>query len=113
MTASEVQHTEQKETTKTNSAAPLLSIGEKTDHNTNVQPKDTFATTEEEWKYPWPTDFKLSEHYIDDIPTLKVCVIGAGLAGITAGVLLAVKVPGMFLFPTLEGLILTMCQELN
>ncbi|CZT25729.1 related to monooxigenase [Ramularia collo-cygni] len=49
----------------------------------------------EEWIYPWPTNFHLSEHYIDDILSLKVCVIGAGLAGITAGVMLPAKVPGI------------------
>ncbi|SMY20886.1 unnamed protein product [Zymoseptoria tritici ST99CH_1A5] len=53
------------------------------------------GATDKTWTYPHPTDFKLSEHYIDDVQKLKVCIIGAGLAGITAGVLLPVKVPGI------------------
>lgn len=39
--------------------------------------------------------FELEEHPIDEAPPLKVVVIGAGLAGITAGILLPAKVPGI------------------
>lgn len=49
----------------------------------------------DDWVYPHPTDFKLSEHYIDDVKPLKAAVIGSGLSGITAGVLLPAKVPGL------------------
>lgn len=54
----------------------------------DTEPKD-------DWVYPWLTDFKISEHPIDEIRKLKVVVIGAGLAGITAGALLPAKVPGI------------------
>ncbi|KAH0287853.1 FAD/NAD(P)-binding domain-containing protein [Aureobasidium namibiae CBS 147.97] len=50
---------------------------------------------EEDWVYPYPTDFVLGDHPIDDVRELKVAVIGAGLAGITAGALLPAKVPGI------------------
>ncbi|KAF3009576.1 hypothetical protein E8E13_006033 [Curvularia kusanoi] len=36
-----------------------------------------------------------ANHHIDDIRPLKVAVIGAGLAGINAGILLPAKVPGI------------------
>ncbi|KAL3482110.1 hypothetical protein BJX99DRAFT_268504 [Aspergillus californicus] len=39
--------------------------------------------------------FQIEEHPIDDVRPIKVGVIGAGLAGITAGVLLPVKLPGL------------------
>lgn len=48
-----------------------------------------------DWIYPHPTDFKLTEAPIDEIRELKVAVIGAGLTGITAGILLPAKVPGI------------------
>lgn len=53
------------------------------------------ARPKDEWVYPWPTNFKISEHPIDEVRRLKVAVIGAGLAGITAGALLPAKVPGI------------------
>lgn len=69
-------------------------INEKANLTNGVLSDDLQSEVDGEWTYPWPTDFKLSEHYIDDVPALKVCVIGAGLAGITAGALLPAKVPG-------------------
>ena len=48
-----------------------------------------------DWVYPHPTDFKLTEVPIDEIRELKVAVIGCGLSGITAGILLPAKVPGI------------------
>jgi hypothetical protein len=39
--------------------------------------------------------FEIEEHPIDEIPEISVAVIGAGLSGITAGVILPVKVPGI------------------
>lgn len=39
--------------------------------------------------------FELEEHTIDEIPEVSVAVIGAGIGGITAGVLLPAKVPGI------------------
>jgi len=37
--------------------------------------------------------FELETHGIDEVRSLRVVVIGAGLAGITAGILLPIKVP--------------------
>ncbi|KAL2814123.1 hypothetical protein BJX63DRAFT_431525 [Aspergillus granulosus] len=39
--------------------------------------------------------FQLEEHPIDEVRSIKVGVIGAGLSGITAGVLLPAKLPGL------------------
>lgn len=39
--------------------------------------------------------FELEEHPIDEFRDIKVGVLGAGLAGITAGVLLPAKLPGL------------------
>lgn len=45
---------------------------------------------------PYPTsDFKLEDRPLDDIRTLRVAVVGAGLSGVLAGILLPVKVPGI------------------
>lgn len=38
---------------------------------------------------------ELEDHAIDEYPNIKVIVVGAGPAGITAGVLLTHKVPGL------------------
>ncbi|THY00783.1 FAD/NAD(P)-binding domain-containing protein [Aureobasidium pullulans] len=64
------------------------------DSTKNTDPAGRHVS-EDDWVYPYPTDFKLSEHPIDDIRKLKVAVIGAGLAGVTAGALLPAKVPGI------------------
>lgn len=50
---------------------------------------------EPESTYPYPTDFKIREHPIDHHRELKVAVIGGGLSGITAGILLPKKVPNI------------------
>ncbi|KAJ9606722.1 hypothetical protein H2200_008731 [Cladophialophora chaetospira] len=42
--------------------------------------------------YP-KSDLQLPDHHIDDMRSLRVVVIGAGLAGVLAGILLPVKVP--------------------
>lgn len=39
--------------------------------------------------------FEIEEHPIDQVRPIKVGVIGAGLAGITAGILFPAKVPGV------------------
>lgn len=39
--------------------------------------------------------FELEEHPIDAVRPIKVGIIGSGLAGITAGILLPAKVPGL------------------
>lgn len=44
--------------------------------------------------YPQST-LQLENHPIDQVRNLRVAVIGAGLAGIIAGVLLPAKVPGI------------------
>jgi len=41
------------------------------------------------------TQFEIEEHPIDIVRPIKVGIIGAGLAGITAGVLLPAKLPGL------------------
>ena len=41
------------------------------------------------------TPFQIEEHHIDEQPSIDVAVIGAGLSGITAGILLPAKVPGV------------------
>lgn len=40
-------------------------------------------------------NLQLEDHHIDDVRSLRVIVIGAGLAGILAGILLPAKVPGI------------------
>lgn len=55
-------------------------------------------TPEEKHRAPLRTIFPplvLEQHPIDEIPSLKVIVVGAGLSGITAGILLPEKVPGI------------------
>jgi hypothetical protein len=45
---------------------------------------------------PYPTtNFQLENHPVDEVRKLKVAVIGAGLSGILASVLLPIKVPGI------------------
>lgn len=39
--------------------------------------------------------FEIEEHPIDEYPSIKVIVVGAGPAGITAGALFTHKVPGI------------------
>ena len=39
--------------------------------------------------------FELEEHPVDVVRPIKVGIIGAGLAGITAGILLPAKLPGL------------------
>ena len=75
---------------ETNVAAPEI----ESDSNWDPYTPDT-AYTEDDWVYPHPTDFKLTDAPIDEWRKLKVAVIGAGLTGITAGILLPAKVPGI------------------
>lgn len=58
--------------------------------------------TEQAGTRPSPSiDYPVSKHqfdpsrYIDNVRELKVAVIGAGLSGINAGILLPAKVPGI------------------
>lgn len=41
------------------------------------------------------THFKLEEHPVDEVRPIKVGIVGAGLSGITAGILLPAKLPGL------------------
>lgn len=41
------------------------------------------------------TQFALEEHPVDTLRPIKVGIVGAGLGGITAGVLLPAKLPGI------------------
>lgn len=40
-------------------------------------------------------ELEIEEHAIDETPKLRVIVVGAGITGITAAVLLPEKVPGV------------------
>ena len=55
-------------------------------------PKKSLATETGDFTYPIPA-FDLLERHIDEPRELRVAVIGGGLAGITAGILLPAKVP--------------------
>jgi hypothetical protein len=44
---------------------------------------------------PTRPTFEIEEHPIDEVRPIKVGVIGAGISGVTAGVLLPAKVPGL------------------
>lgn len=56
----------------------------------HISPPESASTAS---TYPYPTDFKIEERPIDQYRTLRVAVIGGGLSGITAGILLPKKVP--------------------
>lgn len=60
-----------------------------------IQDHDVRLHLEPESTYPYPTDFKIREHPVDHHRELKVAVIGGGLSGITAGILLPKKVPNI------------------
>jgi cation diffusion facilitator CzcD-associated flavoprotein CzcO len=60
-----------------------------------AQDQNAPATVKVASTYPYPTDFKIREHPVDHHRELKVAVIGGGLSGITAGVLLPNKVPNI------------------
>lgn len=70
-------------------------------HGIEIESDSTWDSTtsntslHDEWIYPHPTDFKLTEAPIDEIRKLHVAVIGAGISGINAGILLPMKVPGI------------------
>jgi hypothetical protein len=53
---------------------------------------DSEVTTSPEEKN---STFQLEEHPVDEVRPIKVGIIGAGLAGITAGVMLPAKLPGL------------------
>lgn len=73
-----------------NSTFPL-SNGHALDATTSTkQPTVTEKALEEE-----KPKFEIEEHPIDEVRPIKVGVIGAGLSGITAGVLLPAKLPGL------------------
>lgn len=72
--------------------------GTEISHKTLTEKSPTLIevdASQDDWVYPYPTDFKIHEHPLDEIRELKVAVIGAGLAGIIAGSLLPAKVPGI------------------
>lgn len=41
------------------------------------------------------TPFELEEHPVDEVRPIKVGIIGAGMAGIIAGMILPAKLPGL------------------
>ena len=69
---------------------PSGSVTEK-EHLSFRQPR-----TEAEIPYP-ASNFQLENHPIDEVRSLRVAVIGAGLSGVLAGILLPIKVPGISL----------------
>lgn len=67
-------------------------------HNDGGQSNTTASPgtlkTAQDVTYP-SSNLVLEDRHIDNVRSLRVVVIGAGLAGITAGILLPVKVPGI------------------
>ena len=63
-------------------------------HNSHLETETTHEPRDNP-SYPKSSDFQVENHPIDKPRRLKVVVIGAGLSGIIAGVLLPVKVPGI------------------
>ena len=55
---------------------------------------DQAVASSKDINYP-KTDFQLENHPIDEVRPLKVAVIGGGLSGILAGIMLPLKVPGI------------------
>lgn len=58
------------------------------------QPPARQARAHDANSYP-VSNLQLENRPVDDLCTLKVAVIGAGLSGILAGILLPAKVPGI------------------
>lgn len=61
----------------------------------NPEAVEVKSTVDPEDKLVSKPKFELEDHPIDEVRPIKVGVIGAGLAGISAGVLLPAKVPGL------------------
>lgn len=61
---------------------------------TAAKPRITFTQGPQSYK---PSGLTIEHRALDDYPRLKVAVIGAGLSGINAAILLPVKVPGIVL----------------
>ncbi|KAF2147669.1 FAD dependent oxidoreductase [Myriangium duriaei CBS 260.36] len=63
-------------------------------HVSSVGSSDSGLSTTADERVGYPTSsLKLEDHHIDDVRSLRVTVIGAGLSGILAGILLPAKVP--------------------
>lgn len=75
-----------------NGYPPSLAGGPQAPFKDNVSVEVQGSVVEEE---PAKPAFELEEHPIDEVRPIKVGLIGAGLTGITAGVLLPNKVPGL------------------
>ncbi len=58
------------------------------------QPSARQARAYDANSYP-VSNFQLESRSLDDVRALRVAVVGAGLSGILAGILLPVKVPGI------------------
>lgn len=58
-------------------------------------PQEGQTATAAEKKETTRPRFELEEHPVDQVRDIKVGVIGAGLAGVTAGILLPAKLPGL------------------
>jgi hypothetical protein len=79
-------------TVQTAESLSTLGTGENLSQpESEIQPTNRPADTLHE-RYP-VSNLRLPDHHIDDVRSLKVIVIGAGLTGVLAGILLPVKVP--------------------
>lgn len=78
-----------------NSLERLQSIKDQLEPSTQDPNASTLVDPALESTYPHPTDFKIRERPVDQHRELKVAVIGGGLSGITAGILLPKKVPNI------------------
>ncbi|KAL4869862.1 hypothetical protein BDV12DRAFT_195870 [Aspergillus spectabilis] len=75
--------------------APLVTQTELPILNGHTQETQTAPVLPTESKASSRPAFQIEEHPIDQVRPIKVGIIGAGLSGITAGVLLPAKLPGL------------------
>ena len=85
-----------KTTTAAQTSTSTRRVAQLTGHLASVQETEQVNTRPQ-----LPIDYPISRlqldpnHLVDDVRPLRVAVVGAGLGGITAGVLLPAKVPGI------------------
>jgi len=78
---------------KKNYHTPDIEFGYSTPLKADLQPKSKPAAPLRTISPP----FEIEEHPIDDVPPLSVIVVGAGISGITAGILFPKKIPNLSL----------------
>ncbi len=94
--ASELSETLSKEALAKDDIPPHKKIPNGTDlpKGTSIDVAEVPATpTNPRDLYEGKTDLQLEDHHIDDVRSLRVVVVGAGLSGILAAILLPAKVP--------------------